>query len=75
MLRVYALWHRNRYVLIFLATVWAIQIAFGGNAMVHSESLSFPSILLNTLLLTSCPLGQLLGFHQAFQVNYCLDSS
>ena len=37
MLRVFALWDRNRYVLALLATLWLLQVALGGNALAYSR--------------------------------------
>ncbi|KIJ51878.1 hypothetical protein M422DRAFT_65192 [Sphaerobolus stellatus SS14] len=42
MIRVYALWGKNVYILLLLAILWIIQVALSGLAMAHSKPLALP---------------------------------
>ncbi|KAF8578068.1 hypothetical protein K439DRAFT_1639172 [Ramaria rubella] len=50
MLRVYAVWHRNRRVLIVLILFWVAQVAFSGMALGFSMRVPLPPILAGCIL-------------------------
>ncbi|KAF8522545.1 hypothetical protein JB92DRAFT_3094244 [Gautieria morchelliformis] len=50
MLRVYAIWERDGRILAFLGCLWVIQVAFCTMALVYTERVPLPSVLVGCML-------------------------
>ncbi|KAF8495004.1 hypothetical protein JB92DRAFT_2748461, partial [Gautieria morchelliformis] len=59
MLRVYAIWERNRRILAVLGFLWVTQVAFCTMALVYSQRVPLPPVLVGCILTGSIARGNL----------------
>ncbi|KIJ54551.1 hypothetical protein M422DRAFT_220842 [Sphaerobolus stellatus SS14] len=49
-LRVWAIWHRNKKILAFLSFMWIMQVTFSGMALGYSQRVPFPPFFVGCIL-------------------------